>query len=174
VDAPYLSDQELIRPWRRATILASAVAALELVLLLAGAMILLAKPLSRALQDRAVTKVYAPTRKQAQSIVPRTVAVGLPKLARQETGVYVLNGNGRAGAAAAAAARLHRLGYVVPGKGNAPRDDYATTVVMFRPGYKAEGLRLARDLHLKAVTPLDGMTPGELRGAHLVVILGAG
>jgi hypothetical protein len=177
VDAPFLSDQELIRPWRRATIVASLVAALELVVLIVIGMLLLAKPLSHALQQQAETKVLAPAReqgKQATQILPKTIAVGLPKLSRQETGVFVLNGNGRSGAAALAANRLKGYGYVVPGTGNAPRDDYATTFIMFRPGYKAEALRLGRDLRIKAVSPLDGLSPGELRGAHLAVILGRG
>jgi hypothetical protein len=174
VDAPFLSDQELIRPWRRATIVASLVAALELVLLIVIGMLLLAKPLSHALQQQAESKALAPARAQTKTIIPRTIAVGLPKLSRQETGVYVLNGNGRSGAAAAAAGKLKGFGYVVPGTGNAPRDDYATTFVMFRPGYKAEALRLGRDLRIKPISPLDGITPGELRGAHLAVILGRG
>jgi len=177
VDAPFLSDQELIRPWRRATIVASLVAAVELVLLIVIGMLLLAKPLSHALQQQAEAKVLAPAKaqgKQAKQILPTTIAVGLPKLSRQETGVFVLNGNGRSGAAATAAGKLKGFGYVVPGTGNAPRDDYATTFIMFRPGYKAEALRLGRDLKIKAVSPIDGITPGELRGAHLAVILGRG
>jgi len=177
VDAPFVSDQELIRPWRRATIVASLVAGVELVLLIVIGMLLLAKPLSHALQQQAEAKVLAPAKeqgKQATQILPTTIAVGLPKLSRQETGVFVLNGNGRSGAAAAAAGKLKGFGYVVPGTGNAPRDDYATTFIMFRPGFKAEALRLGRDLKIKAVSPIDGITPGELRGAHLAVILGRG
>jgi hypothetical protein len=177
VDAPFVSDQELIRPWRRATIVASLVAGVELVLLIVIGMLLLAKPLSHALQQQAEAKVLAPAKeqgKQAKQILPTTIAVGLPKLSRQETGVFVLNGNGRSGAAAAAAGKLKGFGYVVPGTGNAPRDDYATTFIMFRPGFKAEALRLGRDLKIKAVSPIDGITPGELRGAHLAVILGRG
>ena len=83
----------------------------------------------------------------------------LPKLTRAETGVFVLNGNGRSGAAASEAAKLSNLGYHVPGTGNAKRQDYATTVVMYRPGFQAEALRLARDLHVKVVGPLDGLKP---------------
>jgi hypothetical protein len=86
----------------------------------------------------------------------------------------VLNGNGRAGAAAAAAAKLGALGYHVPGTGNASRQDYATTVVMYRKGYAAEGSRLARDLHVKVVGPLDGLKPAALRGGQLAIVLGAG
>jgi hypothetical protein len=172
VDAPLLSPHELIRPWRRATLVATAVAALELVLLIGTAGVLLAKPLARKVQHRAEAKAFSPVKTKLP--IPKTVAVGMPRLARQETGVFVLNGNGRAGAAAAAAHKLQGIGYVVSGTGNAQRVDYATTVVMFRPGFRPEAARLARDLHLKAVGPLDGMSVGALRGAHLAVILGAG
>ncbi len=43
---------------------------------------------------------------------------------------------------------------------------------MFRPGYAAEGRRLAHDLHVGVARPLDGMRPSQLLGAHLVLILG--
>jgi LytR cell envelope-related transcriptional attenuator len=173
VDAPLVPPHELIRPWRRATLVASAVAAVELVLLVGLAGVVLAKPLARKVQQRAELKAF-PTVKRAKLAMPKTVAVGLPRLARQETGVYILNGNGRQGAAAATASKLKGIGYVVSGTGNAQRTDYATTVVMFRPGYKPEATRLARDLHLKAVGPLDGMSVGALRGGQIAMILGRG
>ncbi len=85
----------------------------------------------------------------------------------------MLNGNGRNGAASAEAAKLSGFGYRVPGKANAKRQDYATSVVMYRRGWEPEGLRLARDLHVKVVGPLDGMSSSSLHGAQLVVVLGA-
>jgi hypothetical protein len=173
VDAPFLSEHELIRPWRRATLVASLVAAVELVLLVAIAAVLVAKPLARSVQVHAENHAFAPSGKAAPAL-PKTVAIGLPRLARQETGVLVLNGNGHAGAAAGAADRISGLGYVVRKTGNAPRQNYATTVVMFRPGFRPEAARLAADLRVKAVSPLDGLTPAALNGAHLAVILGAG
>ena len=84
------------------------------------------------------------------------------------------NGNGRNGAASAEAVTLHRLGYPVLATGNAPRNDYATTVVMYRPGMRNEGIRLGRDLHLKVVGPLDGLHTTALHGAKLALILGVG
>jgi len=90
-----------------------------------------------------------------------------------ETRVFVLNGNGRSGAAAAAAAKLQAFGYRVPATGNATRTDYANTVVMYRPGYRGDALRLAHDLHVKVVGPLDGMKPAALHGGQLAVLLGA-
>ena len=44
---------------------------------------------------------------------------------------------------------------------------------MYRPGFKGEGTRLARDLGVPIVGPLDGMRPSQLNGAHTVLILGS-
>ena len=99
--------------------------------------------------------------------------VAKPKLSRSAIGVVVFNGNGRTGAASAAAARLSGLGYRIRGKGNAARQDYATTVVMYKRGYEAEGVRLAHDLHVHVVGPLDGLKPSALHGGKLAVVLGA-
>ena len=106
--------------------------------------------------------------------MPKHLARVKPKLSRAHTGILVLNGNGRTGAASAEAASLQRLGYPPATTANAARHDYATTVVMYRPGMRTEGIRLARDLHVKVVGPLDGLRPAALHGAKLVVILGVG
>jgi LytR cell envelope-related transcriptional attenuator len=173
VDAP-ISAQELIRPWRTATLVASLVAALELVLLLGLAAVFVAKPLAHSLQHHAETVAYAPAKKKAFTPpVPKKVVVGKAKLSRAKTGVLVLNGNGRAGAAAAEATKLHSLGYPVSGTGNARRLDYATTVVLYRKGFQAEAARLARDLKITVTGPLDGMSTSALHGGKLAVILGA-
>ena len=173
MDAPLVAPDALIRPWRTATLVASLVAAVELVLLIGLAMVLLAKPLSHAMQQHATAAAVAPEQKRAAAVVKKTEAIALPKLTRTETGVFVLNGNGRAGAAATKAAQLGALGYRVPGTGNAKRQDYATTVVMYRKGFAAEGRRLARDLHVAVVGPLDGLAPAALHGGQLAVVLGA-
>jgi hypothetical protein len=93
------------------------------------------------------------------------------RLSRAQTSVLVLNGNGRSGAATAGAARLAGLGYVVGGVGDAPRRLPRTTI-MYRPGFRGEAERLARDLHVRVVGPLDGMREEQLLGAHLALILG--
>jgi hypothetical protein len=179
VEVPAGSPQELIRPWRRATFVASTVAAIELVLLLGAAMLLLAKPISRAIQHRAEAAAVAPAKQKAKAkpapAVARRTTVAAPaaKLTRAQTSVIVLNGNGRQGAAAQGAARLHGLGYVIAATGNAKRQDYAATVVMYRPGYRGEALRLARDLRVKVVGPLDGIKPSALMGGQLAVVVGA-
>jgi hypothetical protein len=95
------------------------------------------------------------------------------KLARRKVGVMVLNGNGRRGAAAAAATRVRHHGYRIRAVGNAPRMTYGHSIVMYRPGFEGEGRRLARDLGIRLVGPVDGLRPAELRGALAVLIIGA-
>ncbi len=173
MDAPLPAPDALIRPWRTATLVASLVAAIELVLLLAAAALLLAKPFAHAVQRHAQHAAFAPAKKHVVAPPAKKAPVLVPKLLRSETGVFVFNGNGRAHAASDAAARLGNLNYSVPGTGNATRQDYATTVVMYRKGFQAEGIRLARDLHVKVVGPLDGVAPSALHGAQLALVLGA-
>ena len=85
----------------------------------------------------------------------------------------VFNGNGVNGAAGSTAAHLHGLGYPIAGTANASRQDYATSVVMYRPGFRAEGLRLANEMGVKVVGPLDGIGGAALYGGDLAVIVGA-
>jgi hypothetical protein len=172
VEAPVAAADALVRPWRRATIVASLIAAVELVALVAAGFVVLAKPLAHAVRNRAEVHAFAPAATPKPK--PASHGAAAPRLSRSETGVLVLNGNGRAGAASTGAARLHRFGYRIAGTGNAPRSDYATSVVMYRAGYAPEARRLARDLKLKVVGPLDGLRRRELLGAHLALILGAG
>ena len=174
MDAPLTAPDALIRPWRTATLVASLVAAIELVLLLGAGFLLLAKPLAHAMQKHAAATAFAPAKKHtAAPVIHRRAPVGLPKLLRSETGVFVFNGNGRAGAASSEGNTLSNLNYRILGTGNAKRQDYATSVVMFKKGFQAEGVRLAHDLHVKIVGPLDGMSVSTLHGAQLVVVLGA-
>jgi hypothetical protein len=97
----------------------------------------------------------------------------VPKLARGETSVMILNGNGEQGAAAAEADRVRALGYLIGTVGNAPRSDFPQTVVMYRPGFKPEARRLAKEIGVRAVSPLDGLSRKDLLGAHLAIVLGA-
>lgn len=155
-------------PWRTATLVAAAVAVLELVLLVVLGVVLLAKPVSAQVQSAATAKVFAPVAKPVAA-----PAAGQPELSRSATSVIVLNGNGRAGAAAESAARVRAFGYTIGSVGNAPRTDVVRTIVMYRPGYRAEALRLAADLKLKIVGPLDGLQPSDLLGAHVALVLGS-
>jgi hypothetical protein len=43
---------------------------------------------------------------------------------------------------------------------------------MYRRGFEGEGRRLAQDLGVHVVGPLDGMRPAQLHGAQAVLILG--
>ena len=86
--------------------------------------------------------------------------------------MLVLNGNGRAGAAAATAQRIRGLGYMIGGVGNASQTTYGRSVVMYRPGFRPEAVRLAHDARIPIVTPLDGLRRSQLQGAHVAVILG--
>jgi LytR cell envelope-related transcriptional attenuator len=154
--------------WRKAAIAMSIVAAVEFVGLAVVGVALLGNPLANHLEARAAAAAAPPVR--AASPRPQASQARLP---RGETSVIVLNGGSRAGAAAAEAQLVRRHGYVVATVGNAARMDYTHTLVMYRPGFGSEGARLAHDLHIRVVSPLDGMSVGQLAGAHLVVVLGA-
>jgi hypothetical protein len=174
VDHPIASPEALVRPWRTATLIASTVAAIELVVLVGAGVALLAKPLARHMRAEAQARAFAPVVKKPKvAAIPARPKEKAPRLARTRVSVLVLNGNGRQGAAASAASRLSVHGYQLRATANAKRTDYATSVVMYRPGYRAEGLRLARDLRVKVVGPLDGMKTRDLQGAKAVLIVGA-
>jgi hypothetical protein len=156
--------QPVARPWRTATIVASAIAALELVVLIVGAVAIVGQSVADEMEAAATQHVTAPPTPK-----PRPARA---LLARGETAVIVPNGNGVPGAASDAAARVRGLGYVVGGVGNAAKTDYGKSVVMYRKGHEGEGRRLARDLRIKIVGPLDGIRAKELMGAHVALILG--
>jgi hypothetical protein len=153
--------------WRRAAIVMSVIAAIELVGLVGLGVALLGNPLATHLEARAAA---ASAPRVAASPRPRASEAHLP---RSETSVMVLNGGAANGAAAAEAARLRAYGYLVGSVGNAARMDYTHTLVMYRPGFGPEGARLAHDLHVRVVSPLDGIRVGRLDGSHLVVVLGS-
>jgi hypothetical protein len=179
VDAPLPNPTDaLIRPWRLATLTASLIAGIELIALVLLAFLLLAKPLSHAIQRHATATATAAVVHKAKAAATthklvKAAKVGVAKIPRSHVSVLVLNGNGRAGVAHSEASTLQHLGYRVGGATNAKRSDYATTVIMFRGGFAAEGHRLARDLHVSVVGPLDGMKASALHGSQLVVLLGA-
>src|SRR5262245_18414843 len=157
---------ELIRPWRRATIVVTTDAGIEHVLIAGLSVALLGNPLARHLQASAKAAAEPLHRTRA----PRP-AQKKPMHSRDDVSVMVLNGNGRAGAAHAAADRIRSRGYVIGNVGNAPQSS-PLTLIMYRPGYAAEAARLGRDLRIRNVRPLDGLRPAQLMGSHLLVILG--
>jgi hypothetical protein len=174
LDAPFLTSQELIRPWRRATFVAGTIAAVELLALLGAGAMLLAKPLSHEINKAAAASIAAtPPSKQLQTAIRRMHAPAGKPHPRHHVKIMVLNGNGVNGAAGTAATRLHRLGYRIAGTANAKRQDYATSVVMYKPGFRSDGMRLAKAIGVKVVGPLDGIPASSLHGGELAVIVGA-
>jgi hypothetical protein len=176
VDHPLAAPDALVRPWRLAAFVAAAIAAVELLLLLAiggGALVdAMSDRLQLEARERALAPVGQPTKTKAATRKPAAATAKI-HLTRGRTVVRVLNGNGRTGAAASAASRVRTRGYRIGFVGNAPRTDFPQSLVMYKPGFAGEARRLARDLRVEHVGPLDGMRPRELGRAHLVFILGA-
>jgi hypothetical protein len=167
-----------IQPWRAAAMVATAIAAVELFILLLLGFVFGAK----AFSDRTETATVAAIQREVPSAATTSAKKGEAgakakskpsgPLPRGRTSVVVLNGNGIPGAAATSADRAHSLHYVITATGNAPRTDFQRSLVMFRPGFKAAAIRLAKDMSIKRVTPLDGVTKGDLQGAQLALIIG--
>jgi hypothetical protein len=176
-DAPFLTPHDLIRPWRRATFVAGGIAAAELLVLLGAGALMLAKPVSHEIQKEAISvatrQAPQPQPKALTQAIHRMNAPAGKARPRGHVRIMVFNGNGREGAAGTEASRLTHLGYKVAGATNASHQDYATSVVMYRPGFRAEGLRLAKDLGVRVVGPLDGITASSLDGGQLAVVVGA-
>jgi len=165
-------------PWRTATLIASAVATLELLGLIVVGAFVLAHPFRHTAKHTATTAatvvhhaapvhhvVPVPAKDRVAPIAPH------PLRARSLVRVLVLNANGVQGAAHAEAARLQALGYPIGGAANAPSHHYAQSMVMFVPGYLKEARRLAHDAGIRLVAPVDGLTPSTLSGSRLVVLL---
>jgi hypothetical protein len=149
-------------PWRTIAVVAAGIATLELVGLVIAGTALFAKPMAARARAAAVKHAAAATRPKE-----------LPLLPRRSVRVTVLNGNGIAGAAAAEASRVRARGYRIGVVGNASGTGYGLSVVMYRPGRRREAVRLARDLGIRLVSPLDGLSPRKLHGAVLAVVLGS-
>jgi len=158
-------------PWRAATVVVGAVAAIELVALIAIG----ATHVASSLRAHVIAKPAHAT--QAAKPVRLHVVKGAappshPLRARVSLSVLVLNGNGVNGAAGREAVSLQTLGYGSSRSQDAPRHDYARSMVLYLPGYVQEARRLARDAGVRLVAPVDGMTKAQLKGSPLVVVLG--
>jgi LytR cell envelope-related transcriptional attenuator len=154
-----------VERWRHVTIVVTFVATVELALLAAAGIALIGNPFAGAFKA-GTARAAAATHKTKAS------APTHPTLPRNHVSVIVLNGNGHAGAAAAAARRVRSRGYLIGRVGNAPRENGGYSVVMYRAGYDVEARRFAHDLHVRLVSPLDGMRPRQLMGSYLVLVLG--
>ena len=159
--------------------LAAGVAALELVVIVVVVLAAFAKPFSNdsdivaaVTPGKKAAKIEASTPAADQVKKQKSAPAPVAKLARNETSVIILNGNGIPGAADEAAGVVQSLRYLIAGTANAPRTDFARSLVMYRPGYKGEAMRLAKDVRVRRVVPLDGMRAAELQGAHVALILG--
>ena len=173
MDVSFHHAEPLIRPWRTAALIAAAVAAVELLVLVVVGGALIAKP-SAGTAVRPVARVAtAKASPKAATAKTHRAAVPAAHLARGKVSVLILNGNGRQGAAASAASRVSRRGYRIGGVANAPRADFTRNLVMYRRGFEGEGRRLARDLGISIVGPLDGLRASQLHGAQAVVVVGA-
>ncbi len=166
----------LVRPWRTAAFVATAVATLELLILVGFVVALFGQPVLDWVQGSDTPTARTAkneTRVAVKDVATPPAAPPAPQLTRTETSVLVLNGNGVAGAAHSAGQLVRRKGYLIAGVENASRSDYRRTVVMYRPGYAPEAARFARDLHVKLVSPLDGLRLRDLMGAQVAIVLGA-
>jgi hypothetical protein len=172
-------EYEPLQPWRAAAMIATGIAAVELFLLLIIGFVFGMKAFSDKTETATVAAIKreVPQAAQTQSAENKPAETTKKKqepkvLPRGRTSVVVLNGNGIPGAAAVNADKAHSLHYIVTATGNAPSTGFARSMVMFRPGFKPAAQRLAKDMGVKAVTPLDGITKGELQGAQLALIIG--
>jgi LytR cell envelope-related transcriptional attenuator len=161
------------RNWRVTALAATIFAALELVLLVVIALAAFGVPF---LEDRraeaGVSLGSEPAPEEQSAPVPGGGGAPVQIRPRGETSVVVLNGNGIMGAADSASLDVRKHRYVLTGTGNAPHSDFARTIVMYRKGYAAEAERLARDVGVRRVAPLDGMRASDLMGAQLALVVG--
>ena len=153
-----------VQPWRTAAIVASGIAALELLILIVAGVIVLGRQVAGHSATAAPAKV-APAKAEPKRA---------PVLPRARTRVIVLNGNGETGAAGTEADAIRARGYKISAVGNARQPVTGPSFVMYRPGFAAEAKRLAHDAGLGIVTALDGMKTSSLHRAQLVIVLGSG
>ena len=152
--------------WRTRALVLAAIAALELLVLVGVGVFAAGRVLAGEVATVARAHELAPPKRRA---IPETTNRAL--LERTEVSVVVLNGNGISGVAGQTASRVRAKTYVVAKVGNAPRT-YAKSMVMFRKGLRPEAERLAKEVGVKVVGPLDGLRASDLMGAHLAVVLG--
>jgi hypothetical protein len=146
-------------PWRTTVVLAVVLGLGALVALEGGRLLDLHHTAAQA----------APGAKPTRQVF--TAPAG-PLRPRSRVSVLVLNGNGTSGVAGATATRLLGRGYRSATATNAPSTEYATSLVLYRPGWAREAQRLAHDIGARVVAPLDGRLPAGSGHDQLVVVLG--
>jgi hypothetical protein len=142
-------------PWRTVALAASVLA------LAAGSVIAL---VDRPQQTRPVAATGRVLKGQPALPPPRP---------RSRISVLVLNGNGVSGAAGTEATAILARGYRHAIPGDASQLTYARSLVLFRPGWQREAERLARDVRIPTVAPLDARVAPEYASVPLLVILGS-
>jgi hypothetical protein len=157
-------------PWRTATVVVGVVAAIELVALIGIGATRLAGPVRAHATAPTATHTAAPA--PVQHVRKVASLPSRPPKARAKLSVLVLNGNGINGAAGSEATTLQTLGYGSSRSEDAPRHDYARSMVLYVPGFVQEARRLGRDAHVGIVAPIDGIRTAQLKGSTLVVVLG--
>jgi hypothetical protein len=178
VEHVYDSSEPIASPWRTAAIVAAAVAAVELFVLVVVGVVFGAKLVTDQAESAVAPRQAAKTEPSTPAASGETTkekpqkTAPVAELPRTRTSVIVLNGNGVAGAAAVEADRVRGHRYIIAATGNAPRTDFQRSIIMFRPGFKGEAIRLGHDLKVRHVIPLDGVTKRDLQGAHLAFIIG--
>jgi len=88
-----------------------------------------------------------------------------------EVEVAVLNGSSVSGLAGKVGADVHANGFEVGTTDSAERH-YDQTVVMYQRGEQAAANKVAHDLGIKPVQPIDGATRDVVNGADVTVIAG--
>jgi LytR cell envelope-related transcriptional attenuator len=184
----YVATHDSVHPWRTRTLIATGIAVVELLALVAVGVIVLGKGWFAEARANAVrtashhsTAATAASHASAKATGAASAkhttappkAPWRPELSRAKTSVLVLNGNGQAGAAGAEARILRVLGYSIAAVGNATRTDYGRDIAMYLPGYEREARRLAADEKIPIVAPLDGLQSSQLHGAKVALIVGA-
>jgi hypothetical protein len=148
-------------PWRAAALAAAAVALAELTALLALAGVRLFHVHHPATTGATTARAATAGKPAAHPLRPRS-----------RISVLVLNGNGVSGAAGTEASALLGAGYhhAIPADAS---QTYASSLVLYRRGWQGEAQRLARDVGIRSVAPLDGRLPSGDTAYRLVLILGA-
>lgn len=159
-------------PWRAVAVVTAGFALVELVALIAIGLIHLAPRATAEPTAKTAAPVAHTPRHVHVRVVPTAKVPSVPLRPRSRVRVLVLNGNGVGGAASAEASRLQARGYRIGGATNAERHDYARSMVMFAPGWSKEAHRLAHDIGVRMVAPVDGLHPSQLRGSGVVLLLG--
>jgi hypothetical protein len=160
-------------PWRTATFVVGTLAALELLALIGiGAVNLAPKQHTRATTTAATPAATSAHARRAAHVKRPAAPPSHPLRARSSVRVLVLNGNGVQGAASSTAGRLQASGYRIAGAENAQRHDYAQSMVMYVPGWVKEARRLAHEVGIRLVAPVDGLKHASLKGSKVVVLLG--